>query len=60
MGLFSSLKEGDTLMQMYAALRIDPVGSLIQHQPQVWKQWLDQSVEDGMVLASDDVNDQAR
>ncbi|NDA31152.1 MAG: hypothetical protein EBZ04_02750 [Betaproteobacteria bacterium] len=63
-GLEGSLSGADVECLLYlfkdAALRIDPVGSLIQHQPQVWKQWLDQSVEDGMVLASDHVNDQAR
>ena len=36
-----------------AAIRIDPVGSLLAQQPELWHQWLAQSAELGMLLADE-------
>jgi len=36
-----------------AAFRIDPVGALIEQQPELWKQWLGQSAEHGMLLVDE-------
>jgi len=36
-----------------AALRIDPVGSLLAQQPGIWQQWLEQSAAQGMILADE-------
>ena len=36
-----------------AAFRIDPVGALMEQQPELWKQWLGQSAEHGMLLVDE-------
>jgi len=41
-----------------AAIRIDPVGSLLAQQPELWHQWLAQSAELGMLLADEHATSQ--
>ncbi|MBU6284695.1 MAG: hypothetical protein KGO85_02015 [Proteobacteria bacterium] len=36
-----------------AAFRVDPVGTLIEQHPELWKQWLAQSAEQGMLLVDE-------
>jgi hypothetical protein len=45
----------DTVMHRYkdAAFRVDPVGTLIEQHPELWKQWLAQSAEQGMLLVDE-------